>query len=87
MLEIDFMERQSVALADTVFSPSQACTCISWGMPFTSHAQYMVNWLRSQSWELPACLHVLPNPALPHQCTQSKATLHVASVHTRRDLV
>jgi hypothetical protein len=36
-LEITFMERQSVALADVVVSPSQ----------------YMLNWMRDNGWELP----------------------------------
>ncbi|GAB4479680.1 MAG: hypothetical protein Kow0088_20810 [Anaerolineales bacterium] len=36
-VEMDFMERQCVALADAVISPSQ----------------YMLNWAKSEGWELP----------------------------------
>ena len=38
--EIDFMERESVALADVVVSPSQ----------------YLLGWMRTSGWRLPRCL-------------------------------
>ncbi|MFZ1119174.1 MAG: glycosyltransferase [Candidatus Binataceae bacterium] len=40
--EIDFMERESVALADTVVSPSQ----------------YLLGWLQSNGWRLPRATYV-----------------------------
>jgi len=44
-LEMDFMERQSVALADVVVSPSQ----------------YMLTWMRARGWALPARCYVQQN--------------------------
>jgi GT2 family glycosyltransferase/glycosyltransferase involved in cell wall biosynthesis/tetratricopeptide (TPR) repeat protein len=44
-LEMDFMERQSVAMADVVFSPSQ----------------YLINWVAHRGWELPAASYVQQN--------------------------
>jgi glycosyltransferase involved in cell wall biosynthesis len=44
-LEMDFMERQSVALADVVVSPSQ----------------YMLSWMRARGWVLPAKCYVQQN--------------------------
>ena len=46
-LEMDFMERQSVALADVVVSPSQ----------------YMLGWMQNQGWLLPAACYVQQNIA------------------------
>ncbi|MGA2750771.1 MAG: glycosyltransferase [Verrucomicrobiota bacterium] len=50
-LELDFMERQSVALADVVISPSH----------------FLLNWISRRDWELPAhCLvqqNILPQSA------------------------
>ena len=46
-LEMDFMERQSVALADVVVSPSQ----------------YMLGWMQNQGWMLPAACYVQQNIA------------------------
>jgi O-antigen biosynthesis protein len=43
-LEIDFMERQSVALADVVVSPSR----------------YMLQWMESNGWQLPEKCYVQP---------------------------
>lgn len=43
-LEVDFLERQSVALADELWSPSR----------------YMVRWLRRERWALPRRITVLP---------------------------
>jgi glycosyltransferase involved in cell wall biosynthesis len=48
-LETDFMERQSVALADVVVSPSQ----------------YMLEWMRSNGWKLPEKSYVQPNVLPP----------------------
>jgi len=48
-LEMDFMERQSVALADVVLSPSQ----------------YMLRWMQSRGWTLPAVCYVQQNIASP----------------------
>lgn len=50
-LEMDFMERRSVALADVVISPSQ----------------YMLRWMQSRNWILPRACYVQQNvldPAL-----------------------
>ena len=46
-LTIDFMERQSIARADVLVSPSR----------------YMLNWLREKGWALPPdrCTHVIQN--------------------------
>ena len=46
-LEMDFMERQSVALADVVVSPSQ----------------YMLGWMQRRGWVLPADCYVQQNIA------------------------
>jgi glycosyltransferase involved in cell wall biosynthesis len=48
-LEMDFMERQCVALADVVVSPSQ----------------YMLNWMRRRGWVLPPACYVQQNIAPP----------------------
>ncbi|MBV8357670.1 MAG: glycosyltransferase [Deltaproteobacteria bacterium] len=57
-LEMDFMERQCVALADIVVSPSQ----------------YMLGWMRSRDWILPAACYVQQNIAP----AESKATANLA---------
>jgi len=44
-LEQDFMERQSVAMSDVVFSPSQ----------------FLINWVADRGWELPAASYVQQN--------------------------
>ncbi len=44
-LEVDYMERQSVALADVLFSSSR----------------YMLEWLSGKGWSLPSTCSVLPN--------------------------
>jgi glycosyltransferase involved in cell wall biosynthesis len=46
-LEMDFMERQSVALADVVVSPSQ----------------YMLRWMEDHGWTLPSACYVQQNIA------------------------
>jgi len=43
-IELDFMERQSAALADVVWSPSQ----------------YLLNWLLEQGWKFPESAYVQP---------------------------
>jgi glycosyltransferase involved in cell wall biosynthesis len=43
-IEIDYMERKSVELADLVYTPSQ----------------YLVNWLQAQSWSFPSNIVMLP---------------------------
>ncbi|MBV8773134.1 MAG: glycosyltransferase [Deltaproteobacteria bacterium] len=48
-LEMDFMERQSVALADIVVSPSQ----------------YMLAWMQARGWVLPAACYVQQNITPP----------------------
>jgi glycosyltransferase involved in cell wall biosynthesis len=48
-LEMDFMERQCVALADVVVSPSQ----------------YMLRWMRARGWTLPSVCYVQQNIAPP----------------------
>ena len=57
-LEIDYMERTSVATADVVVSPSQ----------------YLLNWMRQNGWELPQQTYVepyvLPSTANPTNGTQ-----------------
>ncbi|HTV48420.1 MAG TPA: glycosyltransferase [Phycisphaerae bacterium] len=45
LLEIDFMERESVRLADVLISPSQ----------------YMLHWLNKNGWKLPKHCYVQPN--------------------------
>ena len=44
-LEMDFMERSSVAMADVVVSPSQ----------------YLVRWMEQSGWEFPQRTYVVPN--------------------------
>ena len=58
-LEMDFMERQCVALADVVISPSQ----------------YMLRWMQSRGWTLPAECYVQQNIALPELKTSGRATI------------
>ena len=48
-LEMDFMERQCVALADVVLSPSQ----------------YMLRWMQTRGWTLPAVCYVQQTIASP----------------------
>jgi len=60
-LEMDFMERQCVALADVVVSPSQ----------------YMLSWMRSRGWSLPAACYVQQNIAP----AESRAIANLARRH------
>jgi O-antigen biosynthesis protein len=62
-LETDFMERESVALADAVTSPSQ----------------YMLRWMREQGWRLPANSYVQQNILSPYlrQCWEEGNALIV----------
>lgn len=55
-LEMDFMERRCVAMADVLISPSA----------------YMLQWMRAQGWQLPACCHVHPN-ILPRAARRASA--------------
>ena len=52
-LEVDFMERESVALADVFWSPSQ----------------YMVEWMTREGWRLPRTVVVKSNLVLPRDRT------------------
>jgi glycosyltransferase involved in cell wall biosynthesis len=70
-LEMDFMERQSVALADVVVSPSQ----------------YMLGWMRSRGWRLPAASYVQQNIAPPPTSTVSNQVRKRGEVHTATELV
>ena len=66
-LETDFMERESVALADTVTSPSQ----------------YMLRWMREQGWRLPANSYVQQNilsPYLRQCCEEENAPLEPGAI-------
>jgi glycosyltransferase involved in cell wall biosynthesis len=58
-LEMDFMERQCVALADVVLSPSQ----------------YMLRWMQSRGWTLPAECYVQQNIPLPELKTSGRVTI------------
>jgi glycosyltransferase involved in cell wall biosynthesis len=69
-LEMDFMERQSVALADVVVSPSQ----------------YMLGWLQSRSWALPAQCYVQQNIALNEPRAANPQRMRGA-LHKARELV
>jgi O-antigen biosynthesis protein len=63
-LEMDFMERQCVGLADVVVSPSQ----------------YMLGWMRSHGWVLPAASYVQQNiaPGEPRTTADLKRSTTVA---------
>lgn len=52
-IEVDFMERTSIALADAVISPSR----------------YMLDWLHDQGWTLPVAVWVRPNLIPLEECT------------------
>ena len=64
-LEVDFMERESVALADVLWSPSQ----------------HMVAWMRREGWTLPRQIlrqqYILP--ASPSTAADRSLTAHVPS--------
>ena len=70
-LEMDFMERQSVALADIVVSPSQ----------------YMLGWLQSRGWNLPATCYVQQNIAPPQSSTDRNPVRMRGEVQTATELV
>ena len=57
-LEVDFMERESVALADVFWSPSQ----------------YMVEWMTREGWRFPRTVVVKPNLVLPDDRTPAAQT-------------
>jgi glycosyltransferase involved in cell wall biosynthesis/GT2 family glycosyltransferase len=79
-LEIDFMERTSVAVADIVVSPSQ----------------YLLNWMKQNGWELPARSYVLPyvlpqsllsaNGAQPHQKRPVREIVFFGRLEIRKGL-
>lgn len=58
IVELDYLERRSVELADILISPSQ----------------YMVGWCRSQGWKLPQKVEILPNllGGVPTEVTYKK---------------
>jgi O-antigen biosynthesis protein len=70
-LEMDFMERQSVALADVVVSPSQ----------------YMLGWIQSRGWILPAACYVQQNIAPPQSSTVTNPLRMRGEVRTAAELV
>lgn len=51
-VDVDFMERESVALADAVISPSS----------------YLLDWLRNRGWSLPAAVWMRPNLIVLEDC-------------------
>jgi glycosyltransferase involved in cell wall biosynthesis/GT2 family glycosyltransferase len=55
-IETDYMERRGVELANLVFSPSQ----------------YMIEWMRSRDWQVPARTFVRPN-LLPRRFSQLRS--------------
>jgi O-antigen biosynthesis protein len=80
-LEIDFMERTSVATADIVVSPSQ----------------YLLSWMKQNGWELPARTYVLPyvlpqtllstkNGAQPRQNTAVREIVFFGRLEIRKGL-
>jgi glycosyltransferase involved in cell wall biosynthesis len=70
-LEMDFMERQSVALADVVVSPSQ----------------YMLGWMQRRGWLLPAACYVQQNIAPPESSTVANSVRRRGEVQRAAELV
>jgi O-antigen biosynthesis protein len=70
-LEMDFMERQSVALADVVVSPSQ----------------YMLAWMQRRGWVLPAACYVQQNVAAPNLKVPLAPARHEQAARRARNLV
>ena len=70
-LEMDFMERQCVALADVVVSPSQ----------------YMLGWVQSRGWILPAACYVQQNIAPPESSTIANLVRRRGEVQRAVELV
>jgi len=70
-LEMDFMERQCVALADIVLSPSQ----------------YMLRWMQTRGWSLPAVCYVQQNIALPELQTFARHEIRRVSEQRAQELV
>jgi len=70
-LEMDFMERQCVALADVVVSPSQ----------------YMLGWMQNQGWLLPAACYVQQNIAPTESRTVATLVRSRSEVQRAAELV
>jgi glycosyltransferase involved in cell wall biosynthesis len=70
-LEMDFMERQSVALADVVVSPSQ----------------YMLAWVERRGWILPDASYVQQNIAPPDLITAANLRREGGAAQAARNLV
>jgi O-antigen biosynthesis protein len=70
-LEMDFMERQCVALADVVVSPSQ----------------YMLGWMQNRGWILPAACYVQQNIAPAESSTIANLGRRRGEVQTAAELV
>lgn len=70
-LEMDFMERQCVALADVVLSPSQ----------------YMLRWMQTRGWSLPAVCYVQQNIALPELRTFARQAIQRVGEQRALELV
>jgi O-antigen biosynthesis protein len=70
-LEMDFMERQCVALADVVVSPSQ----------------YMLGWMQSRGWVLPDACYVQQNVTLPDLTTFARRVRREGVVQRAAELV
>jgi len=77
-LEVDFMERQSVALADVLWSPSE----------------HMVQWMRREGWQLPrrvmtrqyVVLESRPDAAAPIGTTPVREVVFFGRLETRKGL-
>ena len=65
------MERQCVALADVVLSPSQ----------------YMLRWMQSRGWTLPAVCYVQQNIPLPELKTSGRVTIRGEGEQRASELV
>ena len=70
-LEMDFMERQCVALADVVLSPSQ----------------YMLRWMQTGGWKLPAACYVQQNIASPELQTFARLAIRRGGEQSATELV
>jgi O-antigen biosynthesis protein len=70
-LEMDFMERQSVALADVVVSPSQ----------------YMLHWMKDHGWTLPSTCYVQQNIASDKPMNGADLVRMDGAVHRATELV
>jgi glycosyltransferase involved in cell wall biosynthesis len=80
VLGVDYMERMTVALADTVISPSR----------------YMIEWMQRERWSLPEHVEVIANPvpsharpdgALPENVTGVKEFVFFGRLEPRKGIV